>query len=130
MTVDPALGCETSSSGFGQFADCPFAGIDRVRLEGGDGVDILNLNPHDYPLGGNAVTLDGGAGDDEIQGPPTAMPVTVLGGDGNDKVTGGQGPDVVDGGPGNDKVDGNDGNDTVLGGPGDDFVKGGRTLST
>ena len=130
MHVDPALGCETSTSGWGSFADCPIPGIDRVRLEGGDGTDILNVNPHGFPIPGNVVTLDGGAGDDEIVGPTTPMPVTVAGGDGNDKVTGGQGPDVVDGGPGNDKVDGNDGDDTVLGGPGDDFVKGGRTLST
>jgi Ca2+-binding RTX toxin-like protein len=129
MQVDPALGCETSTSGWGSFADCPIPGIDRVRLEGGDGKDILSVNPHDFPIAGNAVTLDGGDGDDEIQGPTTAMPVTAAGGDGNDKVTGGQGPDLVDGGAGNDTVDGNDGDDTVLGGPGDDFVKGGRTPS-
>jgi Ca2+-binding RTX toxin-like protein len=130
MAVDPALGCETSSTGFGQFANCPIDGMDRVRLEGGDGADIFAIKPTDYPLPGNSVTFDGGAGDDQIDGPTDGMPITILGGEGNDKVTGGQGPDVVDGGPGNDKVDGNDGNDTVLGGPGDDYVKGGRTLST
>src|SRR4051794_10037857 len=36
MQVDPALGCETSSTAYGQFADCPLNGIRTVRLEGGD----------------------------------------------------------------------------------------------
>src|SRR4051794_9509977 len=69
MTVDPSLGCETISSGFNKSAYCPAAGFKTVRLEGGDGVDTLTMNPHDYPIPGNAVTLDGGAGDDVVEAP-------------------------------------------------------------
>jgi Ca2+-binding RTX toxin-like protein len=128
MTADPALGCTLTSSGFGAFASCPVTGIANLRLEGAGGNDELDVSPFDLPIAGR-VTLDGGDGDDDVEGPTTDLPVTILGGAGNDALKGGQGPDLLDGGPGNDKVDGNDGNDEVHGGEGDDVVIGGRTLS-
>lgn len=128
LTADPSLGCTITSSGFGQFASCPAAGFTRLRIEGGDGDDELDISPHDLPISGEVV-LDGGAGTDDLEGPTTDRPVTMLGGAGNDAFKGGRGPDVIDGGEGNDQVDGGDGNDIVRGGPGDDVVIGGRTLS-
>ena len=125
MKVDPSLGCETISFGGGKSAYCPKTGIAKVRLEGADQVDTLTMNPYGYPISGNAVTLDGGADNDSIEAPNDAPPLTIRGGDGDDKIQGGTGPDVVEGGPGNDEVDGRQGADTVLGGAGDDLVKGG-----
>jgi Ca2+-binding RTX toxin-like protein len=128
LTADPSLGCTITSSGFGQFASCPATGFTRLRIEGGDGDDELDISPHDLPITGEVI-LDGGAGTDDLEGPTTDRPVTLLGGPGNDALKGGRGPDGLDGGEGNDQVDGGDGNDTVRGGLGDDVVIGGRTLS-
>lgn len=128
LTADPSLGCTITSSGFGQFASCPAAGFTRLRIEGGDGDDELDISPHDLPIAGEVI-LDGGAGTDDLEGPTTDRPVTMLGGPGNDAFKGGRGADVLDGGEGNDQVDGGDGNDIVRGGPGDDVVIGGRILS-
>ena len=128
LKVDPSLGCDTILSSNNKSAYCPPDGIKTVRLEGADEVDSLTMNPYGYPIPGNAVTLDAGAGDDRIEAPNDAPPLTLRGGEGNDQVQGGTGPDVVDGGPGNDSVDGRAGEDTVLGGPGDDAVRGGSDL--
>lgn len=129
ITADPALGCELSRSGFAVTARCPYAGITAVRIAGGDGNDELDISPHDFPFRGDAVVLDGGPGDDDLEGPTTALPVVLAGGDGNDDLLGGQGPDRLDGGAGADVLDGNDGDDAVLGGTGDDTLRGGRTRS-
>lgn len=128
LTADPALGCTVTSSGFGQFASCPVTGVARVRLEGGEGDDELDISPHDLPIAGEII-LDGGSGADDIEGPTTDRSVTIVGGPGNDTLKGGRGTDRLDGGDGNDQVDGNDGNDEVRGGTGDDNVVGGRIMS-
>lgn len=128
MGADPALGCELTSSGFGAFADCPYAGITTVRAEGADGDDELDLNWVDLPTGITYV-LDGGPGRDDLEGPTSDFPVTLLGGEGDDRLDGGDGADLLDGGPGDDLVDGDDGDDEVHGGPGDDTVSGGRVRS-
>lgn len=76
------------------------------------------------------------------QPPSTATPIpftcfeyvaTIVGTDGNDKLTGTSGDDVIvgrggndeiDGGGGNDVICGDDGNDTIYGGDGDDTING------
>lgn len=95
-------------------------GVKNVIMDGGDGNDVLN--------GGTANTtlqLFGGAGDDTLTGGTKAD--TLSGGDGNDKLSGGKGLDTLDGGAGNDKLDDGvrDGQQDVLsGGTGaDTFVR-------
>lgn len=62
------------------------------------------------------------------------VPVTLLGGSGNDVLVGGWGADKLVGGPGDDRlvgrggddlIYGGPGNDTIFGGPGDDVLRGG-----
>ena len=123
IQADPSIGCEVRRSTWGGFADCPYDGVTEVRLEGGDGNDVMVLNALEMlPV---RVVLDGGAGDDEIDGPGNDYPSILLGGDGADKVRGGVGDDEIDGGAGNDVVMGMDGDDTVRGGEGDDELTGG-----
>jgi len=129
ITWDPSLDCTGFDTGMGSFADCTYPGITEVRLEGADGDDELDVSWDELPRS-LVYVLDGGPGNDHLEGPTTDFPITLLGGEGDDHVYGGQGADVLDGGPGNDDVDGNDGDDVVQGGPGDDVVSGGRRMST
>ncbi len=73
-------------------------------------------------------------GNDVIDASGAAMPVTVDGGAGNDKITGGSNDDLLSGGSGddtilgmngNDRLYGNGGNDSISGGDGNDVVVGG-----
>ena len=66
------------------------------------------------------VTVDAGAGDDEIDGGDQGD--VLDGGDGADTVYGNGGADVVRGGPGNDEIAGGTGVDTIDGGTGNDAV--------
>jgi hypothetical protein len=52
------------------------------------------------------------------------IPVTLLGGPGNDTLQGGAGDDLLVGGAGNDYLEGGTGNDTLLGGEGRDRLHG------
>ena len=73
-------------------------------------------------LGGAGRLIEGGTGDDELQGAHFAD--TLRGGDGNDTLLGDRGNDLLDGGAGDDRVrlDSDDGNDTVFGGDGNDYI--------
>ncbi len=89
-----------------------------------------------------AVTVDAGAGNDEVRGGNGSEDLrgsggddrinasngddTLDGGSGNDLLDGSNGKDIVSGGAGADRVLGNNGNDTVDGGAGDDTVDGGN----
>lgn len=72
----------------------------------------------------DAVTITGGAGDDNLSADAASTKVnTINGGDGDDAITGGAGADVLMGGAGNDVLTGNAGADALTGGAGnDDFV--------
>jgi len=67
------------------------------------------------------VTVDGGAGNDQITG-----------GDGNDTLLGGDGDDLIIGGRGNDQLFGGTGNDSFVWNPGDgsDTIEGGDGADT
>jgi Ca2+-binding RTX toxin-like protein len=52
-------------------------------------------------------------------------PMTISGGDGDDKLFGGGGRDLIEGGAGNDHLNGGRGNDILRGGDGNDFLVGG-----
>jgi Ca2+-binding RTX toxin-like protein len=92
-----------------------------VRAELGDGNDVSRLGS-DWTLG-TPITLDGGAGNDQLDG--YQGPESMLGGDGDDTLEGNLGDDHLFGDAGNDTVDGGDDADEVRGGDGDDVVAGG-----
>ncbi|SDL66874.1 hypothetical protein [Maricaulis salignorans] len=68
------------------------------------------------------VTMDGGAGNDEIWGYDGDD--TLIGGDGADKLRGYDGNDSLSGGEGDDILLGGDGDDTLIGGAGADSLQG------
>jgi len=71
----------------------------------------------------------GGKGNDDIHfnraGGKLSVPMTLVGGVGNDTLVGGNGDDVLKGGAGDDDCQGGTGDDTCVGGAGDDSVDGG-----
>lgn len=119
-------------------AHCPMPGA--VRLELGDGNDWQSFTS-DYPktlpvevYGGegadqlqtynaDAVTLDGGGGNDILKGWQS-----------NDVLRGGAGDDEIEGSGGNDHIEAGDGNDSISPdtyyGPGSDYVDGGAGIDT
>jgi Ca2+-binding RTX toxin-like protein len=82
---------------------------ERFQVNGLGGNDLVSAN-----AGVGALTLlsvDGGAGDD-----------TINGSDGPDLILGGEGNDVLNGGGGDDRIVGDRGTDTMNGGAGDDTL--------
>src|SRR5690349_4638775 len=89
-------------------SDATVANTDLIRVNAGDGNDVVTL--------------------DETNG---ALPAAqIFGGDGNDTLTGGSGNDLLSGQGGNDSLFGGAGNDTLTGGAGNDFVVGGTGADT
>jgi hypothetical protein len=92
-----------------------------VTVAGGPGRDTLRGLEQ-----GTSPTLDGGPGDDVLDGKGAAE--TLQGGDGNDTLTGRGGADRLFGGPGDDLLDGDKYDaaspDLLDGGPGVDKVAG------
>ena len=93
---------------------------DLIRVNGGDGNDVITLDETNGPLpaaqiygGDGNDTLTGGSGNDKLSGQ-----------DGNDSLFGGGGDDTLSGGAGNDFIAGGAGNDTLFGGDGNDFLDG------
>jgi Ca2+-binding RTX toxin-like protein len=86
------------------------AAVTDVRVSAGAGFDVVDAGP----FLGMPMTFVGGPGDD-----------TLLGSAGNDLLQGGDGFDVIDGRAGNDTLDGAAGNDRLYGGNGDDALFGG-----
>jgi hypothetical protein len=90
----------------------------RAVVRTGSGADVVAVRPDvDVP-----VTVLAGAGDDRVTGGGAADLVAGLGGD--DDLRGGGGDDTVHGGDGRDYVDGGDARDTLRGGAGDDTLYG------
>jgi Ca2+-binding RTX toxin-like protein len=79
-----------------------------IDVEGGGGDDTIRVDQSNGLFTDDALTLNGGAGND-----------TLLGGDGADTLMGGSGDDVVDGNRGNDTALLGAGNDTFEWDPGD-----------
>jgi RTX calcium-binding nonapeptide repeat (4 copies) len=67
----------------------------------------------------------GGGPDRVVLGHELAVPATLRGGPGDDKLIGGAGDDKLIGGAGNDWLFGGAGSDRLFGGPGDDRLVGG-----
>jgi len=106
----------------------PFRPTGRIIAYGLDGNDRITVSDRiTLPS-----TLDGGNGNDRLQGGGGSD--LLLGGagcdrltahKGNDTLRGGDGTDVLDGGAGNDVLRAGTGNDVLLGGDGNDDLRGG-----
>ena len=96
------------------------ANTDLVRVNGGDGNDVITLDETNGAL--PAAELSGGDGNDTLTG--GSGNDRLSGQDGNDTLSGGAGNDALSGGGGNDFIAGGAGNDTLLGGDGNDFLDG------
>ncbi len=102
----------------------PFSGITNIQVFAQAGNDCIDIDSNiTVP-----VLVDGGAGDDKIEG--GSGNDTLLGGLGRDCIEGGKGNDFIDGGADNDTIEGEEGNDIILGGSGNDTLYGdsGRDL--
>ncbi len=87
----------------------------HFELDGGAGNDFVEG-------ANNADILRGGDGDDEVYG--LGGDDNITGGDGDDGLYGGDGNDLIDGGNGNDYASGGNGNDGITGGDGNDVLYG------
>jgi hypothetical protein len=76
------------------------------------------------PIAGFRVNAEGG-GDVVTVAKSVAIPVTLSGAGGNDRLVGGSGPDKLIGGTGRDGLAGRAGNDLIFGGAGNDALHGG-----
>jgi Ca2+-binding RTX toxin-like protein len=92
------------------------ADLTSVTLFMGDGDDTVNASTQANAA--IALVIDGGAGNDNLTGSPSAD--TINGGGDNDTIFGLGGVDVIDGGPGDDTITGGPGSETQLGGDGTD----------
>jgi hypothetical protein len=121
LRIEDADGISIGASGCtsvdADTVDCGAAsGYTRVSFGFGAGSDALSVSG----ALGLPLTVDGGAGDDEIDaGERDDM---LEGGDGNDTIYAGAGADDVRGGAGSDELSGGIGADTIDGGSGDDYV--------
>ncbi|MEX2171743.1 MAG: SdrD B-like domain-containing protein [Pirellulales bacterium] len=70
------------------------------------------------------IFMSGGAGDDSLLLIDVDVPVTALGGAGDDILVGTANADYLDGGAGNDQLRGRGGDDIIHGGAGDDLIFG------
>ncbi|MEX0818664.1 MAG: CHRD domain-containing protein, partial [Pirellulaceae bacterium] len=95
---------------------------DRLTINGNEGDDIIRLG--DGVEGVIDVTLNGGAGDDQLfAGLGHTSTDTILNGDaGDDFLQGGSGDDTINGGAGEDTMVGGGGQDTYDGGAGFDTI--------
>lgn len=96
------------------------ANTDVIRVNGGDGNDVITLDETNGPL--PAAQLSGGDGNDTLTGGSSNDELSGQGG--NDSLSGGAGNDSLSGGGGNDFIAGGAGNDTLVGGGGNDFLDG------
>ncbi|HWE97095.1 MAG TPA: calcium-binding protein [Tepidisphaeraceae bacterium] len=80
------------------------------------------------------IEIQAGAGNDDIEvvelNGAIAIPMTLLGGAGNDTLVGGSGNDLLNAGGGKNVLSGQAGDDTLVGGPGTDTLLGGTGHNT
>jgi Ca2+-binding RTX toxin-like protein len=89
-------------------ADVAFDGVTYIYLIGSTGADHLSTN--------------GGLG----TGDSTSLPVSLWGGQGNDRLVGGRRATFIRAGPDRDVLLGKDGKDVLLGQGGSDVLRGGH----
>jgi Ca2+-binding RTX toxin-like protein len=101
---------------------CTWTPAAGVRVDLGDGDDWGSVSsdlPKTTPF-----TLSGGAGKDRLQASLDGQPTTLDGGPGDDDLDGGPGADTLIGGDGEDDLDARAGADQLYGGAGDDILNG------
>ncbi len=104
---------------FGVAQDFPKAQVQQIVGSFGGGNDSLYID-EDLAI---PATIHGGSGDDKLAG--GGGNDQLFGGDGNDELTGGKGDDELQGESGDDQLEGDDGSDQVFGGAGIDTLNGG-----
>ncbi|NCD34104.1 MAG: calcium-binding protein [Spartobacteria bacterium] len=122
ITIDAGLGDDSLHVG-GENA--------MVRIDGGDGIDVLDVGDliagtatWAELCGGTGMdVLFGSAGHDVMYGDDGIDALYGFGG--NDQLYGGPGGDLLVGGAGNDFLSGDDGDDTLQGGAQNDQLRGG-----
>lgn len=97
--------------------DCPRAAVTRVVIDAGDAADEVTLAT------ALPATVLGGDGDDLLFG--SSADDVLTGGSGDDLLIGAGGADRLTGGDGNDQLDAGAGHDELDGGAGDDQLDGG-----
>ena len=121
-----------------------YSGVTSVVADGGEGDDTIDASRLKYATvnlkggkgkdkliaGWKGGTLDGGEGDDVLDASLAIDIVTLIGGDGKDRLTGGAGNDILIGGAGDDRLSSGTGNDTLEGGEGTDNLSGGEGNDT
>ena len=93
-------------------------GVEAVTVNGGDGDNAISGTAFT-----GALTLDGGAGDDELRSGSGRD--LLVGKAGDDLLSARAGKDLLEGGRGGDELHGGDGNDQLRAGSGDDTCTGG-----
>jgi len=107
----------------------PFTGVHKIVVNGGQGIDIIDLSGVNDSVkieahgGAGNDTITGGAGDDKLYGDEGND--TIHGGGGADLIHGGTGDDHLFGDGGADELRGDAGNDTLDGGGANDILGGG-----
>ena len=100
-------GCEPSGAEY----RCTAAAFDSIQAALGDEDDLALHDPNSAVQ--LAMTLVGGEGLDRLSG--AGQSDLIFGGSGNDEIEGGAGNDNLEGGCGNDRLLGGEGDDTIVG---------------
>jgi Ca2+-binding RTX toxin-like protein len=126
VTISRDAGGHLLVNGAAIDGDPTIANTDLIRVQGGDGNDVIALNETGGAL--PAAELFGGDGNDSLTGGSAGD--FLFGQDGNDALFGGAGNDSLSGGSGNDFIAGGAGNDTLIGGDGNDYLDGDQGADT
>ncbi|AWM40801.1 Bifunctional hemolysin/adenylate cyclase precursor [Gemmata obscuriglobus] len=97
---------------------------ETVVMQTGGGNDTITVTAL-AGTGVKSVVMDGGDGDDKLDGSAANVTLQIFGGAGNDTLSGGSKNDVLVGGDGNDTLSGRKGTDTLDGGAGNDTLDDG-----
>lgn len=120
LEADGDAGTLLNDGGLGTFESLSFASSSGTfRIVSGSGNDTIVVRDLDATFAAE-LSIDGGAGNDQLDASEYDLSVALLGGPGNDVLRGGTSDDLLDGGDGDDLLDGGLGSDAMDGGAGTD----------